>query len=42
MQHYQFQLIPGHTVEPVPLLTLLPKGGMPMVVTARETVEIAY
>lgn len=29
-QHYQLRLVPGHLVEPEPLLTLRPRGGLPM------------
>ncbi len=29
-QHYQLRLVPGHLVESEPLLTLRPRGGLPM------------
>jgi hypothetical protein len=36
MQNYQLTVAPGHQVEAVPLLTLVPKDGMPMVTTVRQ------
>ncbi len=35
VQRFRFKLQPGKTVEPAQLLTLRPKGGMPMTVTKR-------
>jgi cytochrome P450 len=34
-QRWRFHLIPGHRVEPEPLITLRPKYGMKMVVERR-------
>jgi cytochrome P450 len=34
-RRFRFRLVPGHRVEPEPLLTLRPKHGMPMLVQAR-------
>ena len=34
---YRLALLPGHTVTPAPLITLNPKGGMPMIVRRRST-----
>ena len=34
-QRYRLQLVPGHRVEPWPLITLRPRYGMPMVVDRR-------
>lgn len=33
-QRYRLHLVPGHAVTPEPLITLRPKGGMPMTVQA--------
>jgi len=38
-QRYRLQLVPGHRVEPWPLITLRPRYGMPMVVD-RRTVPV--
>jgi cytochrome P450 len=32
LQHFRVRALPGHTVEPEPLVTLRPKGGLPMLV----------
>ena len=32
LQHFRLRAVPGHTVEPEPLVTLRPKGGLPMLV----------
>jgi cytochrome P450 len=40
-QRYQLRLAPGQAVEPEPLLTLRPKGGLKMRVQERERVLIA-
>ncbi|AKI98844.1 cytochrome P450 [Archangium gephyra] len=32
LQHFRLRAVPGHTVEPEPLVTLRPKGGLPMFV----------
>jgi cytochrome P450 len=34
-RHFHFQVAPGSRVEPDPLITLRPKYGMNMVITAR-------
>lgn len=36
-QKYTLHLVPGHAVEPEPLITLRPRGGMHMTVHARQT-----
>ena len=38
-QIYRLRLVPGHRVEPWPLITLRPRFGMPMVIEARERVS---
>jgi hypothetical protein len=35
-QKWKLQLVPGHRVEPEPLITLRPKYGMRMQVEARD------
>jgi cytochrome P450 len=35
-QSYRLQLVPGHRVEPWPLITLRPRFGMPMIVERRR------
>jgi cytochrome P450 len=40
-QKWKFQLIPGHRVEPEPLITLRPKYGMQMQLQARRQSETA-
>jgi cytochrome P450 len=35
-QRYRLRLVPGHRVEPWPLVTLRPKYGMPMTIEARS------
>lgn len=35
-QRYRLQLVPGHRVEPWPLITLRPRYGMPMTIEARQ------
>ena len=35
-QRYRLQLVPGHKVDPWPLITLRPRFGMPMMVHRRE------
>lgn len=30
-QHYRLELLPGHKVEPDPLVTIRPRGGLPMI-----------
>jgi cytochrome P450 len=35
-QRYRLRLVPGHPVEPWPLITLRPRHGMPMFVEARR------
>jgi cytochrome P450 len=37
-QTYRLRSVPGHRVEPWPLITLRPRFGMPMVIEARERV----
>jgi cytochrome P450 len=37
-QTYRLRLVPGHRVEPWPLITLRPRFGMPMVIEAGERV----
>ncbi len=32
---YRLEVLPGHIVEPAPLITLNPKGGLPMIVRRR-------
>jgi cytochrome P450 len=34
-QRYRLHLVPGHTVEPWPLITLRPRFGMPMIIERR-------
>jgi cytochrome P450 len=34
-QRYRFHLVPGHRVEPWPLITLRPRFGMPMIIERR-------
>lgn len=36
LQHWRFRAVPGHVVEPEPLLTLRAKGGMPMIAERRQ------
>jgi cytochrome P450 len=33
---YRLDQVPGRTVKPAPLITLNPKGGMPMIVRSRS------
>jgi cytochrome P450 len=40
-QKWKFRLVPGHRVEPEPLITLRPKYGMRMLVEARDEISIA-
>jgi len=35
-QRYRLQLVPGHRVEPWPLITLRPRYGMPMTIETRQ------
>jgi len=35
VQRYRLRLVPGHRVEPWPLITLRPRFGMPMVIERR-------
>ena len=35
-QRYRLQLVPGHRVEPWPLITLRPRYGMPMIIETRQ------
>jgi cytochrome P450 len=35
-QHYRLRLVPGHPVEPWPLITLRPRFGMPMTIERRH------
>ena len=35
-QRYRLQLVPGHRVEPWPLITLRPRHGMPMTIETRQ------
>jgi cytochrome P450 len=35
-QRYRLHLVPGHTVDPWPLITLRPRFGMPMTIERRE------
>jgi cytochrome P450 len=37
VQRYRLRLVPGHRVEPWPLITLRPRFGMPMYVERRPT-----
>ena len=32
LRHFRLRAMPGHTVEPEPLVPLRPKGGLPMLV----------
>ncbi len=34
-QRYKLRLVPGHQVEPEPLITLRPKNGLPMTIHRR-------
>lgn len=34
---YRLEALPGHTVEPAPLITLNPKGGLPMIARRRAS-----
>ena len=36
VQRITFKVVPGQVIEPVPLITLRPKGGMRVVVVRRE------
>ena len=36
-QRFRFSLAPGHTVEPIGLLTLRPKNGVWVMATPRQT-----
>jgi hypothetical protein len=36
-QKFRLDLLPGHKVEMEPLITLRPKGALPMSLTARAT-----
>ena len=38
-QRYRLQLVPGHRVEPWPLITLRPRYGMPMTITRRACAQ---
>jgi cytochrome P450 len=38
-QRWKLRLVPGHVVEPEPLITLRPKYGMRMVVQGRDTIR---
>jgi len=38
-RHYRFRVQPGFTVEPDPLITLRPRRGMVMTVTARRALS---
>jgi cytochrome P450 len=38
-RRWKLRLTPGHRVEPLPLITLRPKGGMPMVTQLREDAQ---
>ncbi len=40
-QRYRFRLVPGHAVEPWPLITLRPRSGMPMVIEPRTRRKVA-
>jgi cytochrome P450 len=40
-QRYRFRLAPGYTAEPWPLITLRPRGGMPMTIEARTRTQAA-
>jgi cytochrome P450 len=40
-QRYRLQLVPGHKVDPWPLITLRPRFGMPMTVRRREVGAMA-
>jgi cytochrome P450 len=35
-QRYRLHLVPGHTVDPWPLITLRPRFGMPMIIESRS------
>ena len=37
LQHFRLRAVPGHTVEPEPLVTLRPRGGLPMFGKRRES-----
>jgi cytochrome P450 len=36
LQRFRLELVPGHPVEPMPMVTLRPRYGMPMIVRPRE------
>lgn len=36
-QHWKFKLVPGHPIEPIPMMTLRPRFGMPMQLERRTT-----
>ncbi|MFY9578604.1 MAG: cytochrome P450 [Gaiellaceae bacterium] len=36
VQRFQLDLVPGHRVEPMPMVTLRPRYGMPMTITPRK------
>jgi cytochrome P450 len=36
LQRFQLELVPGHPVETIPMVTLRPRYGMPMIVRPRE------
>ena len=38
-QSYRLQLVPGHKVDPWPLITLRPRFGMPMIIERRQSVS---
>jgi hypothetical protein len=38
-QKWKLKLLPGHPVEPEPLITLRPKYGMRMLLQAREKIS---
>jgi len=38
-QSYRLQLVPGHKVDPWPLITLRPRFGMPMIIERRQRVS---
>ena len=40
-QRYRLHLVPGHRVEPWPLITLRPRFGMPMIVERRSAGSVA-
>jgi cytochrome P450 len=36
LQRFRLDLVPGHRVEPIPMVTLRPRYGMPMIIRPRD------